>query len=143
MQSSANVDNLALRAFQIGNIIIQFIKEIAEHTNLLELNATLDAARAAEQGRGFAVVADEVRLLAERTAKTTTEISSIVTSIQGGTTQTKVQIANLRERSKTFIVNVGGVMCSMKNLLELSKQMEITVTAAAYAVLLKLPKLIT
>jgi methyl-accepting chemotaxis protein len=103
-QTDGRIGKLSRAAQQIGDVV-KLITAIAEQTNLLALNATIEAARAGEAGRGFAVVASEVKSLASQTAKATDEISSHISGMQGAT-----------QESVAAIKEIGGTIAQISNI---------------------------
>jgi methyl-accepting chemotaxis protein len=108
VQATADlVGNLAEESRDIGKVL-DVIRGLADQTNLLALNAAIEAARAGEAGRGFAVVADEVRALAHRTQQSTSEIERMIGSIQGGTEKAVGSMRNSTERAASTLSIAKG-----------------------------------
>ena len=127
-----SVEGLSRSAGEIGGIV-QLIKEIAEQTNLLALNAAIEAARAGEQGRGFAVVADEVRNLAARTANSTREISEMVKSIQQGTAGAVEGMERGVERVNAGVARAEKAGEAMARIRQAAEQVQATVAEISHA----------
>ncbi|MEE4913844.1 methyl-accepting chemotaxis protein [Pseudomonas alliivorans] len=131
--SAQKVQALALHSQSIGGVI-QVISTIADQTNLLALNAAIEAARAGEQGRGFAVVADEVRTLASRTQSSTEEIRNIIQQLQGATDAAVQQMQAGQQKAQACISAAGeasGSLSSISQGVERIVEMNTQIASAA------------
>jgi methyl-accepting chemotaxis protein len=131
-ESAGTIQNLGKSSDQIGEII-GVIEHIADQTNLLALNAAIEAARAGEQGRGFAVVADEVRKLAEQTTKATKQIAGMIQQIQSDSHGAVSTMANATKQVDEGIVLADHAGVSLQEIVQISQKVTHMVSQIAVA----------